>query len=270
VRSCEPVVKSAASLHAPKGFSSGTSSIRQRTKSQDQYERAGIHALSVIVSSSRQDLWHHVLALKNRDSFPLVSKQLGTRLSGNGDLLGFIRRSKSWRRMGSNRVCTALGPSSPAPFGLRTPSTVAMARLLHSRGVCRGSPVGLEAAIRPTRRPSYEFAAREVWGASGIRQKRPGGEISLSSEVAKIGWPDDPAWHGCDTPNGVMSLRISGWSCTGSGAIQTYFDRVKATMLAWPRLDAEFEVNPLWYLRKVITVHGPVAAPWAEMWMRRR
>jgi cholesterol oxidase len=65
---------------------------------------------------------------------------------------------------------------------------------------------------------------------------------------------------GLDTPDGVMSLDEQGkelelkWSSRFSDA---YFDEVKDTMRTVAHeLEAEFQVDPIWYLHKtVITVH---------------
>ena len=68
---------------------------------------------------------------------------------------------------------------------------------------------------------------------------------------------------GRDTPDGVMSLRDRylqvDWTTKTSRA---YFDSVKAAMEDLARvLGARFTDSPLWYLRRVITVHPLGGAP---------
>jgi cholesterol oxidase len=64
---------------------------------------------------------------------------------------------------------------------------------------------------------------------------------------------------GRDTPNGTMSLRRGRYLALDwtTEASDEYFRRVTTTMETIAReLRAEFQINPLWYLRrKVITVH---------------
>ena len=209
------------------------------------------------------------LLLKNRASFPLISKQLGTRLSGNGDLLGFIRRPKGWA---TDRHAAGLAPSlGPVITStLRVADTVdggdGPGYYIQEGGLPGFAQWALEAAdtpgeaIRATR-----FAAREIWGAVRHTPKSDvGGEISIL-----LGGGEDSdglmilLGMGRDTPNGMMSLRDKWlelkWDMSRS---KTYFDRVKTTMARLAHeLDAEFEVNPLWYLRKTITVHGLGGCP---------
>ena len=68
---------------------------------------------------------------------------------------------------------------------------------------------------------------------------------------------------GRDVPNGRMSLKGRwlnlDWRIDAS---QAYFDRVRATMAEIARqLDGEFTINPLWYLRMLVTVHGLGGCP---------
>jgi cholesterol oxidase len=68
---------------------------------------------------------------------------------------------------------------------------------------------------------------------------------------------------GRDTPDGVMSLRDKylevDWTTKTSRA---YFDAVKEAMEDLARtLGARFTDSPLWYLRRVITVHPLGGAP---------
>jgi cholesterol oxidase len=209
------------------------------------------------------------LFLRNKSSFPLLSKQLGTRLSGNGDLLGFIRRPKRWA---IDRRAAGFAPS----FGpvitstLRVDDTVdggdGPGYYIQEGGLPGFAQWALEAADTPDQAVrATRFAAREIWGAVTHSPKSDlGGEISTI-----LGGGEDSdglmilLGMGRDTPSGVMSLRNKwlelNWDISRSRA---YFDRVKATMARLAHeLGAEFDVNPLWYLRKVITVHGLGGCP---------
>jgi cholesterol oxidase len=209
------------------------------------------------------------LLLKNHASFPLLSKRLGTRLSGNGDLLGFIRRPKG--RATGGRVlglAPSLGPVITST--IRVADTVdggdGPGYYIQEGGLPGFAQWALEAADIPGEAiRAARFAAREVWGAVRHTPKSDlGGEISI---LLGGGQDSDGLMillgMGRDTPNGVMSLR-GKWLELASDVSQskTYFDRVKATMARLAHeLDAEFEINPLWYLRKVITVHGLGGCP---------
>lgn len=210
------------------------------------------------------------LMLRNRDRFPKLSQQLGTRLSGNGDLLGFIRRPDGWSRQ---RGVSGFAPS----FGPVITSTIRVADKVDGDGdgpgyyIQEGGLPGfaqwaLEAADTPGEAVrAARFAAREIWGVVTHTPKSDlGGEVSLF-----LGKGEDSDGFmillgmGRETPNGVMSLRDKwlhlDWQETRS---KVYFDRVKATMARLAHeLGANFEINPLWYLRKFITVHGLGGCP---------
>lgn len=209
------------------------------------------------------------LLLKNRDRFPGISAALGSRFCGNGDLLGFIRKPAGWsHREGAEGFAPSFGPVISST--IRVDDTVdggnGPGYYIQEGGLPSLAQWVIEAAdtpgeaIRATR-----FAAREVWGAITHSPKSDlGGEISM---VLGRGEDSDGLMvllgMGRDTPDGQMSLRDKwlqlNWDVSGS---QTYFDRVKATMARLAHeMDANFEVNPLWYLRKLITVHGLGGCP---------
>jgi cholesterol oxidase len=57
----------------------------------------------------------------------------------------------------------------------------------------------------------------------------------------------------------ATSLNQLAWNASTSRA---YFDRVRAAMArVASALNADFAVNPLWYARKVVTVHGLGGCP---------
>ncbi len=209
------------------------------------------------------------LLLRNSAHFPLLSKALGTRLSGNGDLLGFIRRPKGWTAKDrDSSFAPSFGPVITST--LRVADTVdggdGPGYYIQEGGLPTFAQWALEAADTPNEAiRATRFAAREIWGALRHTPKSDlGGELSLflGDGEASDGFMI-LLGMGRDTPNGVMSLRDKWlqlhWDLSRS---TTYFDRVKATMARLAdELDADFEINPLWYLRKVITVHGLGGCP---------
>jgi len=203
------------------------------------------------------------LLLRNRAAFPHLSPALGTRFCGNGDLLGFVSGPKGSRDLdpmtgsvitSSIRVPdSADGGDGPGfyvqdggfpPFvGWALEAADTPAELLR----------GLRFLLRRAR------AAVEDQPRSDIDDELSallGDARTSSGTMVMLGM-------GRDTPDGVMSLPGRwlqlDWTLATSRA---YFDRVKATMARIAgALEADFTVNPEWYLRRVITVHGLGGCP---------
>jgi len=202
------------------------------------------------------------LLLKNRGSFPHLSPTLGTHFSGNGDLLGFAHRSR-----GDRNLDPMQGPVITST--VRVPDEL-------DGGVGRGFYVQeggfpqfvgwmLEAANTPHQ--FLRVAQFLVNQAEAAIEDSP--QSVLNGELEALLKAPDSArvmlmlGMGRDVPNGIMSLRDRwlqlDWTLTAS---RTYYDRVQATMAAIAaELGADFTINPLWYLRKVITVHGLGGCP---------
>lgn len=205
------------------------------------------------------------LLLRNRDAFPALSRALGTRFSGNGDLLTFL--------VGHPDGTTRLLDGSHGPVitsAIRVPDEA-------DGGSGRGYYVEdagypgfvdwmIEGASAPRGvRRLLRFALRRLWARLTHDPDR-----DLSAELAALlgtGALSSSSLPllgmGRDVPDGVMRLSKGfldvDWTTATS---QAYFDRVRSTMrdLA-TELGASFQDNPLWWRRRVITVHSLGGCP---------
>ena len=203
------------------------------------------------------------LLLRNRGSFSRLSRTLGTRFSGNGDLLGFVRGPAR-----SRDLDPMTGPVITS--SIRVPDTVdggdGPGFYLQDGGFPQFVGWILESADTPAEllRAIRFMLRRALAGVSDQPRSEIGEELSallgdagLSSGIMVL------LGMGRDTPDGVMTLSDRWlqlrWKLSTS---QIYFDRVKAAMASVAKaLDADFTINPQWYIRKVITVHGLGGCP---------
>jgi cholesterol oxidase len=214
------------------------------------------------------------LLLRNADALPgLARAALGTRFCGNGDLLGFITRGV--RTEGGRR--RGLDPSVG-------PVITSRIRYADQRDGDGGRGRGFyieeggypqfaswlvemtEVSGRPRR--ALKFAYRRV---KNLLVDRPvsnvSGEVSeLLGDCVKSSGALPLLGMGRDVPDGNMRLRDGflevDWTTKTSRA---YFDAVKAAMqdLAGA-LGARFNDSPLWYFRRVVTVHPLGGCPMAR------
>jgi len=197
------------------------------------------------------------LLLRNRGSFPAIGDALGTRWCGNGDLLGFLSRSK-------RELAPAAGPVITS--AIRYDGE-------HGRGYYvedGGYPNFLSWLIEGTNvigeaRRAARFAVRraEDW----VRHKpvsNLSGELSaLLGDAATSSGTLPLLGMGRDVPDGRLHLDDgyleNEWTMDTS---QAYYDSVKRSMeqLA-DALDAKFRDEPLWYFKRVVTVHPVGGCP---------
>jgi cholesterol oxidase len=205
------------------------------------------------------------LLLKNRQHFPALSGQLGTRFCGNGDLLGFLFKS-----MDSSS-------GTPLPRVLDGGFGPVITSALHFRGKEEGG-TGRGYYVEDAGYPEFlnwlyegshqvallkrgvRLASRLVKGWLGLTH-----DSDVSEEIAQVlGDGTDSATSlpllamGRDLPNGHMRLTEDGmldvdWRMKGS---REYFRRVRQSMedIA-AALEARMVHNPLSLLSRVITVH---------------
>jgi len=203
------------------------------------------------------------LLLRNRSSFPHLSRALGTRFCGNGDLLGFVRKPPRGRDLDPMQ-----GPVIAS--SVRVDDTVdggdGPGFYLQEGGIPQLLGWVLEAADTPAELVrGIRFLIQRARAAAGHRPRSAVaselsaflGDARLSSGIMVL------LGMGRDTADGVMSLEDDWlqveWDLSTS---RTYFDRVRAAMAEVARaLDAHLTINPLWYLRKVVTVHGLGGCP---------
>lgn len=219
------------------------------------------------------------LLLRNRAAFPRISRLLGTRFCGNGDLLTFAMKptrlaDEKWVRYA---VDPAYGPVITS--AARVPDELdggtgrglyvedagfpgfatwmlhlleAPAELWHWRGIA------FRLAKERLRRDQYRHTGRSAALAELIgRTELAGGMLPLLV-------------MGRDIPDGRMYLRHNhlrvDWRKGPSGILkrrsdetghsEEYFNRARAICRQLAEsLGAGFRDNPLWFLRRVITVH---------------
>lgn len=206
------------------------------------------------------------LLLKNRSSFPMIGPALGTRFSGNGDLLTFLSRA-------DRPLDPAVGPVITS--AIRMPDA-------HDGGGAKGRGFYLEDGGNP----SFLSWVAETAGApqaagrlASFLAKRVVAHLSghprsnISADLSKLlggGERSSAALPmlamGRDIPNGVMRLRNGDldldWTTKASNA---YFERVEDTVhRIAATLGARLVNTPLWLFKRVITVHPLGGCPMAS------
>ncbi|MEV4900599.1 GMC family oxidoreductase [Citricoccus sp. NPDC055426] len=212
------------------------------------------------------------LLLRNRVTLPGLSNALGTRFSGNGDLLGFLMNA------------TQLAADLPGPrrmLGSTGPVITTAIRVGDAADGEGGSGRGyyIEDA-------GYPGFVNWLMEASQIRSAVPrlaqfatrivanrlfgGHRSNISADLAALLGPGSFSESslpllgmGRDIPDGRMFLRDGrlavDWTLSTS---RDYFDRVQSTMRDIAgQLGADFRDNPLWMAQRVITVHPLGGAP---------
>ncbi len=206
------------------------------------------------------------LLLRNRAAFPALGPALGTRFSGNGDLLTFFRHGR--QEFAGAQVPRPFDPE----FGPVITSAIRLPDTLDGHGpVGRGfyvedggNPSFLDWIVETSDMPSAAarlgaFAARRLFShlrgrprsnLSGDLSKLLGGGVESSTLVPML-------TMGRDVPNGVMRLRQGDldldWNTGGSSI---YFDRAEATLREIAKaMGAVLANTPLWLFKRVITVH---------------
>lgn len=213
------------------------------------------------------------LLLRNRGSLPALSDALGTRFSGNGDLLTFIMRAKTPAANGSR-------PGIRTLTGSRGPVITTAIRIPDSNdddGDGRGYYVEdagypafmnwlmetaqLRTTVKRTAKVAGQLLKDRLFDAgrsnvsADLAAALGDGRLS-SSSVPLLGM-------GRDIPDGVMTLRDGRLAIAWTMATSTeYFGRVRETMASIAKdLDGDFVDNPLWWAKRVITVHPIGGAP---------
>ncbi|WP_449373134.1 GMC family oxidoreductase [Arthrobacter psychrolactophilus] len=212
------------------------------------------------------------LLLRNRMSLPGISPALGTRFCGNGDLLGLML----------NATQMAQGTVSSRPLvGSRGPVITTAIRVgdeLDGDG-SSGRGYYIEDAgypgfmnwlmelsqIRAAIPRVARMAARIVENRL-FQQNRSNISADLAAAMGASAFSESSVpllGMGRDVPDGMMNLRDGrlaiDWTVATS---EEYFARVRGTMAALAEtLGAGFQDNPLWWAKRVITVHPLGGAP---------
>ena len=241
--------------HAPEreGHETDTGSLPQTTLRADR----------LVLSAGA--LGTPFLLLKNVDNLPGLQRQaLGTRFCGNGDLLAFL--AKGVRTDGGRR--RALDPSIGPVItsAIRYDGRRGRGFYIEEGGYPHFASWLVEVTevhSRPVRAVKFLYrrvrnllTAQPISNVSAEVSELLGDCVKSSGSLPLLGM-------GRDVPDGNMRLRDGylevDWTTKTS---REYFDSVKAAMqdLAGV-LGARFTDSPLWYFRRVITVHPLGGAP---------
>ncbi len=206
------------------------------------------------------------LLLRDRERFPALSDTIGTRFSGNGDLLTFLLRAKDRTRL------RALDAS-------KGPVITSMIRLPDELdgGTGRGAyiqdggypafvnwmveqadvPHEIGRVVRFVLERFRDFIsnAPDSRTSKEVSDLIGDGALSMSS-LPLLGM-------GRDVPDGVLRLRSNHldveWNADTSEA---YFERVRVTMERMAHvLGASYVDNPIWFRKRIVTVHPLGGAP---------
>ncbi|WP_067802802.1 GMC oxidoreductase [Actinomadura formosensis] len=208
------------------------------------------------------------LLLKSREAFPGLSKALGTRFSGNGDLLTFLLRAKD-----RNRVRPLNASRGPViTTAIRLPD-----ELDGVPGAGRGAYIedggypGFTDWIVDSLdlRNDFERAVKFLWNRfTEFFKDAP--DTNMSKEISDL--IGDGALTvsslpllgmGRDTADGRLHLRggrlAADWTAESSEAL---FRRLRKTMRGIADvLGADYADNPMWFRKRIITVHPLGGAP---------
>jgi cholesterol oxidase len=200
------------------------------------------------------------LMLRNRDALPNVSDRLGTHWCGNGDLLGFLVAQKH----GTRRFDPAIG--AVITSALRYDGEDGRGYYIEDGGYPTFVSWLLEmtdahgearrAARFAWRRIRDKLSHKPVSNLSAEFWNLVGDSIRSSNSLPLLGM-------GRDVPDGRLYLENgylqNSWTMKTS---QRYYDSVKASMRAIAdETGAKFVDEPLWYFKRVITVHAVGGCP---------
>lgn len=212
------------------------------------------------------------LLLRNRAALPGLSTALGTRFSGNGDLIGLMLRS----RRGTGGTGGTVDRHLEGSRGPVITSAIRVGDELDGAG-----STGRGFYIEDAGYPSFVDWLVETTQLRGDMQRavrfgvdwalsRTGPRSNISRDLAALLGPGSLSdsslpllGMGRDVPDGVMRLEGGclhiDWTEKSS---ELYFERVRSTMRAIAEdLGASFLDNPLWWARRVITAHPLGGAP---------
>ena len=206
------------------------------------------------------------LLLRAREAFPGLSPALGTRFSGNGDLLTFLLRAKDRARV--RPLDASRGPVITSAIRLPDEVDGATGRGAYIQDggypgfvdwLVEGTDVTHEISrvvrVLFERFRAFISHAPETNMSAELSELIGDGALSVSS-LPLLGM-------GRDVPDGLLRLRSGRldvrWNTETSDA---YFARVRATMRRIAHvLGARYADNPIWFRKRIVTVHPLGGAP---------
>lgn len=200
------------------------------------------------------------LLLRNRTALPGLSPALGSRFSGNGDVLAWIRRAGDRLEPSNGPVITSCLRHADALDG-------GTGRGFYVQD--GGHPGFVDWVFETTPPPLARYAAAGLqWGLSRVRSPRS----STGSDVARLlaggsrsGGVLPLLALGRDVPDGALSLR-SGWLAADLGERSSgrFFAEVRRAMAGLAEAaDGRLLTNPGSALQRRVTVHPLGGAPMA-------
>lgn len=211
------------------------------------------------------------LLLRNRAALPGLSKKIGTRFCGNGDLLTLILNTKKVSpdgRKESRIVDPGYGPVITTTARIPGAEDGGDGRGFYLQDA--GYPQHLAWILHVLSAPKQLWRWREgavhlvknwLKGSPDTDVTAHIADLMLPSELSAGGLP--LLSMGRDIPDGRMYLKNGrldlDWNRKASEA---YFSRVRTVSRDMAsELDGRFADNPIWFLRRVITVHPLGGAP---------
>jgi cholesterol oxidase len=217
------------------------------------------------------------LLLNNRAALPGLSGALGSRFSGNGDLLTFLlpKRQRAGQHGGRTPSAATDFDASHGPVittALRVGDTVD-GHGHEGRGFYiedAGYPGFVDWLVESTDVTGNAFRFAEFLARWAVNRVLGSARSSFSSQIAELVGDGRVAagsmpllGMGRDIPDGVMKLADGyldiDWNTRTS---MQYFSRVRDTMRKLAdTLDADYVDNPIWFFKRVVTVHPVGGSP---------
>ena len=210
------------------------------------------------------------LLLRNRAAFPRISRKLGTRFSGNGDLLTLIlNTTKMVNGVKTPRIVdSGYGPVITTTARMPGAEDGGTGRGFYLQDA--GYPQHLAWVLHVISAPQQIWRWRKagMFLVKNWMQGTP--DTDVTEQIADLMLPGALSSGGLpllgmgrDVPDGKLFLRNGRLDTTWTRkASDPYFERLRTTSRSFAEaLGGRFADNPLWFLRRVITVHPLGGAP---------